>query len=137
MGEDVTNKRVVLLAHSLKHGGYCVAGKEIVDGLPGGWIRPVSGREHEEVTATQSTMSNGRPAGLSDIVTMNLQSPVPRHHQQENWLLGAGTWEWQKCISWERLAPLLDVDQADGGSPDPGSQTISVTVEFVVPSRFR
>ena len=105
-----TSKRVVLLAHSYKHGGFCVAGKEIVDGRPAAWVRPVSDRDFEEVSAAESTMSNGRPAELLDVVTMNLKMPVPRHHQQENWLLSADDWKWQMSIGWERLARLVDAE---------------------------
>jgi len=45
-----TVKRIVCLANSRKLQGRCIAGREIVQGKPGAWIRPVSAREHEEVS---------------------------------------------------------------------------------------
>jgi len=43
-------KRMVCLANSRKLNGRCVAGRELVAGQPTGWLRPVSEREHEEVS---------------------------------------------------------------------------------------
>lgn len=46
-------KRLVCLANSRKSGGRCIAGRELLAGNVGEWIRPVSGREHEEVSARE------------------------------------------------------------------------------------
>jgi hypothetical protein len=43
-------KRIICLANSRKLSGRCLAGREFVDGCAGDWIRPVSSREHEEVS---------------------------------------------------------------------------------------
>ncbi len=45
-----TTKRIVCLANSRKLQGRCIAGRELVSGKPAAWIRPVSDREHEEVS---------------------------------------------------------------------------------------
>jgi hypothetical protein len=37
-------KRIVCLANSRKMSGRCLAGRELINGLPGGWVRPVSAR---------------------------------------------------------------------------------------------
>ena len=45
-------KQIVCFANSRKLGGRCIAGKEwLADGVLGQWIRPVSDREFEEVSA--------------------------------------------------------------------------------------
>ncbi|MFV2015729.1 MAG: hypothetical protein ACC656_09895, partial [Candidatus Heimdallarchaeota archaeon] len=40
------NKKIICLAISRKHGGYCIAGKDILNQE---WIRPVSNFETEEL----------------------------------------------------------------------------------------
>jgi hypothetical protein len=41
-------KRLVCLANSRKSGGRCIAGRELLTGNLGEWIRPVSDRKNEE-----------------------------------------------------------------------------------------
>ena len=43
-------KRIVCLANSRKLSGRCVAGRELVADRPEAWVRPVSAREHQEVS---------------------------------------------------------------------------------------
>ncbi len=45
-----TVKHIVYLANSRKLNGRCVAGIEIAQSRRLGWIRPVSAREHQEVS---------------------------------------------------------------------------------------
>ena len=52
-------KRVVCLANSRKLSGRCVAGKELVSDRPLRWLRPVSNREHEEVSEYERQYEDG------------------------------------------------------------------------------
>ena len=52
-------KRIVCLAISRKTGGLCVAGKELINGQPAGWIRPISDRKDEEVSIEECRYENG------------------------------------------------------------------------------
>ncbi len=51
-----TVKQVVCLANSRKLNGRCIAGKELVQGKATDWIRPVSTREHEEVSEYEQSI---------------------------------------------------------------------------------
>ena len=113
-------KEVVCLANSRKLGGRCVAGKEIVDGGVGPWVRPVSARECGEVSASERRYKDrrGEPQIL-DVVGMPLLSHRPKNHQPENWLLNPDQqWEYRGRIGWNQLAVLADADDALWGQGD-------------------
>ena len=82
-----TVKRIVCLANSRKLNGRCVAGIELAGGQRLGWIRPVSARQHQEVSPNEQQYGDGTEPRVLDIMTVPLLEHVPRHHQQENWLL--------------------------------------------------
>ena len=83
-----TVKHLVCLANSRKRTGRCIAGKEIVaDGSVGGWIRPVSDRENEEVSERERQYADGSDPRILDVVEAPLLSPRPKDYQSENWLL--------------------------------------------------
>lgn len=88
-------KRLVCLANSRKLQGRCVAGRELLERNPGGWIRPVSARESEEVSPRERQYQDGSEPRLLDIVDVPLLEPRPKSHQQENWLLDPG-WYWTR-----------------------------------------
>ena len=91
-----TVKRIVCLANSRKYGGRCVAGKELLpDGTAGGWIRPVSNRENEEVSEGERCYADGDDPRVLDVIAVPLLSPRPKTYQQENWLLNPGV-RWAK-----------------------------------------
>ena len=53
-------KKMICLAKSRKTGGFCVAGKEILnDGTVGQWLRPISARDTEEIFANECRFENG------------------------------------------------------------------------------
>lgn len=81
------NKKIICLANSRKLNGRCVAGIEMVNDAPGGWIRPVSGREHGEVSEADRRYEDGGDPALLDIIDIELRDAHPESHQQENWLI--------------------------------------------------
>jgi hypothetical protein len=78
---------MICLANSNKNNGRCIAGL-LTDGSE--WIRPVSGAG--ELNSSAYILDNGSDVRLLDVVEINLQKPVPRSHQPENWLLGQLPW---------------------------------------------
>lgn len=102
-------KRIVCLANSRKLQGRCVAGREIVAGGPGPWIRPVSARHHQEVSEYERQYQNGSDPKLLDVIDVPLLTHRPKDFQQENWLLDP-KYYWTKVdtYSWEDLEQFSD-----------------------------
>lgn len=93
-------KRLVCLANSRKLRGRCIAGRELRAGSPGEWIRPVSDREHEEVSEYERQYEDGSDPQVLDIIDVPLiglkaNSHQANAHQSENWLLDPNTY-WSK-----------------------------------------
>jgi hypothetical protein len=86
-GPELPTKRIVCLANSRKLNGRCVAGRELKADGPGSWIRPVSGREHHEVSEHERQYENGADPKVLDVIDVPLQGPAPITYQTENWLL--------------------------------------------------
>jgi hypothetical protein len=102
-------KRIVCLANSRKLSGRCVAGIEIEKGRRVGWIRPVSAREHEEVSEQERQYEDGSDPRVLDLLDVPLIRAQPRAYQRENWLLDpAHYWKKTGRISWSDLAGLVD-----------------------------
>jgi hypothetical protein len=84
-------KRIICLANSFKHGGTCIAGKELLAGVPDGgigpWIRPVSSRPTGELSIEECRYRNYQMPRMLDIVEVALVRALPRGHQVENYLL--------------------------------------------------
>ena len=89
-------KRILCLANSRKLSGRCLAGREF-DGLEAGpWIRPVSDREHEEVSEHERQYEDGSDPRVLDVIDVPLCEPRPSGYQVENWLLDP-EYYWQKA----------------------------------------
>jgi Dual OB-containing domain len=80
-------KTIVCLANSRKMSGRCIAGKVYEGGKLGEWIRPVSGRPHEEISEEDRRYPDGDRARLLDIVTIPLMNYKPGTYQTENHLI--------------------------------------------------
>lgn len=107
---SATTKRIVCLANSRKMGGRCVAGKELLaDGRTGGWIRPVSDREHEEVSAYEQQLEDGSEPHTLDVIDVPVLRARPQGYQQENWVLDPKR-RWAKIgrIAWNTLPQWAD-----------------------------
>ena len=102
-------KRIVCLANSRKLHGRCVAGREWNDGQAGRWIRPVSNREHQEVSEYERQYEDGSDPQVLDVIDVRLVEPRPRGFQAENWLLDPEYyWERAGRLSWFDLPELAD-----------------------------
>lgn len=96
-----TTKRIVCLANSRKHSGWCVAGRELIRERPRAWVRPVSNRPKEEVSAYERQYADGSDPQLLDIIDIPLLQASPRDHQKENWLLDSKA-RWSKVGQYPR-----------------------------------
>lgn len=85
-------KEIIIFAKSIKHGGFCVAGKCTQTGE---WIRPVSDEQGGAIANDQARATNPSwirqnkapyPIKLLHKIQMDFSRPVPFLHQQENWL---------------------------------------------------
>jgi hypothetical protein len=109
-----TTKRIVCLANSRKLNGRCVAGREILMHGPGSWIRPVSDREHQEVSEYERQYEDGSDPAVLDVMDVPLLDAKPGTYQQENWRLDpdyywirVGRLEWDGLDEFiEPVAPL-------------------------------
>lgn len=90
-----TVKRLLCLANSRKLHGRCIAGIELSDGEWLGWVRPVSAREHEEVSEYERQYEDGSDPRVLDVMFVPLLEARPKGYQQENWLLDPSLY-WQK-----------------------------------------
>ena len=102
-------KRIVCLANSRKLYGRCIAGREWNDGRAGRWIRPVSNREHQEVSEYERQYEDGSDPRILDVIDIPMVEPRPRSFQSENWLLDPEYyWERVSRLSWFDLPQLAD-----------------------------
>lgn len=62
----------------------------------GGWVRPVSARENEEVSEDKRQYGDGSDPGVPDIIDVPVLEAQPGDYQAENWLLDPGSY-------WERV----------------------------------
>jgi hypothetical protein len=130
-----TVKHIVCLANSRKYGERCVAGKELLaDGSAGGWIRPVSSRENEEVSEQERYYADGSDPDVLDIIEVPLAGPKPNSYQQENWLLiASGRWRKAGRFTWDDLPKLADREAPlwTNGFSSRGGENDQVPVDIV------
>ena len=103
-------KRIVCLANSRKLSGRCIAGRELIDGSAGIWVRPVSDREHQEVSEYERQYEDGSDPKLLDIVDVPLLAHRPKDYQRENWLLDP-QYYWRKVdeCPWRDLQQVSEM----------------------------
>lgn len=101
---------MICLANSRKLNGRCIAGIELSCERPVGWIRPVSAREHEEVSEYERQYNDGRDPSVLDIIDVPLLDARPKGYQQENWLLDREHY-WKKVgrATWNDLERIMDL----------------------------
>ena len=107
-------KHVVCLANSRKLVERCVAGREWIEGRGAGdWVRLVSDRETQGVSAYERQYEDGSDPQVLDIIDIPLLAPKPQDHQTENWLL-------DPVCYWEKAGRLSSFDLSalqDPGAP--------------------
>ena len=97
-------KVIVCLANSRKHNGRCIAGIELVDRQPAGWVRPISNRAGAEVSEDERQYSDGSDPQVLDTIEVPLLEPVPVGYQVENWILDPDRyWVRKGRITWAHL----------------------------------
>jgi len=104
------SKKIVCLSKSRKTGGFCFGGKEIFpDGNIGGWVRPVSSRETEEISLAECHYENCCEPDLLDVMQLTFLKHKPLFHQCENFLIDEKI-NWSKEDIWSRklLGDLCD-----------------------------
>ena len=86
-----------------------MAGVEIAGEKPGDWIRPVSDREHQEVSEEERRYENGSYPELLDVIDVPLLEHQPDDHQQENWILDPEYyWEKVGVFCWDDLHKIAE-----------------------------
>lgn len=82
-------RRIVCLANSRKPDGRCVAGKLYAQGKFGGWLRPISAREGEELSEQERQISRGLEPALLDLLEFTISKHKPSAHQPENYTINS------------------------------------------------
>ncbi|MGA2594139.1 MAG: hypothetical protein ABSH32_29915 [Bryobacteraceae bacterium] len=80
---------LICLANSYKWSYRCLAGLR-VDG--GGWVRPVSDKEHGALQYSQYRLPDDSEPHLFDVIRVGLSHPHPAPYQPENWLVNNSAW---------------------------------------------
>ena len=80
-----------------------------MDGRPGQWVRPVSGRENEGVSAWERRYRDGGEPRVLDVIDVPLLSAQPNSYQTENWMM-APRRHWRRVdrLAWNRLEEWSD-----------------------------
>lgn len=99
---------VVVLAKSIKHQKYCVAGKCVQTGQ---WIRPVSNLQGGELSNKQTQIKN--PFGTFGVKVLHkakigLAQHAPLIHQPDNYLIDGTVWVQNYTFNAANLNTLLD-----------------------------
>src|ERR1700727_2706120 len=105
-------KRIVCLANSRKYQGRCIAGIEILNSKPGGWVRPVSNRDMGELCDYECKLETGAVPSVLDIIDVPVKTPKPARHQHENWLIDTAA-RWAKTGRCP-VSSLARVAETDG-----------------------
>lgn len=102
-------KKLVCLANSRKHSGRCVAGKEVLAGGYGQWIRPVRSRQSAEISEEERRYENGLLPRVLDIITIPIIGATPQLYQSKNYVIAA-EYYWVKNgeVTWPDVKQLVD-----------------------------
>src|SRR5690349_13231344 len=105
----MTIKRIVCLANSRKLTGRCLAGKEVSGAKYSRWIRPVSARGYEGLSAYERQYFGQLEPGVLDLIDVPLLAHQPGGFQPEDWLLDPKSrWVKQGHLPWGDLHQFAD-----------------------------
>jgi hypothetical protein len=133
----MTIKQIICLANSKKLSGRCIAGRELLAGTPGQWIRPVSARPSEEVSEWERRYNNGVNPQVLDVINIPLIKATPHSCQTENWLLnsrepwvkvGQATWQNLQALEERPQVLFVNVDSTYHGENDQIPSAIADTL---------
>jgi hypothetical protein len=130
-GEILVHKSIVILANSRRHGGHCIAGKDITTGE---WVRPITsfgkGRSDPDAFSDDDLRRlTGDASGprLLDCVKMGFGSTCGTNCQPENCFIDGKPWKKYSQLPSARLSDLIDRDEnCFLGKDDPHNDRIPV-----------
>jgi len=104
----VESKRIVVLANSIKKGGWCVAGREIGhdEVCTDNWLRPISSDPEGTLKPKHMVVNTGRPLKVLDIVDVPLTCNVNDACHPEDWTLDRQEWQHVGVFDRKRLPEL-------------------------------
>ena len=102
-------KRIMCLANSRKHWESCIAGRELIDTLPGGWVRPVSVRAGRGISVKERRYDNGMTADVGDIIEIEMLKPVAHScHVEDHLIDHEHRWKKVGDLNWETIEALVE-----------------------------
>ena len=82
-------KTILCLANSYKHGGRCVAGVCLDDGV---WIRLRGAAPDGSLNVSESVLDDGSEPRLLDLIEVELHYPIPTDAHPEDWQIAPVGW---------------------------------------------
>ena len=135
---------IMCFANSRKLSGRCIAGKKFAAGQATDWIRPVSSRQHEEISESDRRYKDGSTASVLDIISIPMLRPKPGTYQAENHLIADQSY-WKKTgrATWKQVEQAVDTVngplwingyESGGGSNDrvPEGQAAKLTSSLLL-----
>lgn len=121
----MATKQVACLAASLKHGGFCYAGKDVATEA---WVRPVSASPGHAISAYFRMVNPGDPARVGDVLEMRWGPHMVAGYQTENYQHVEAHWRRVGALSYEQARAAVDHPPSlwgEGRSSKHGIETIS------------
>ena len=131
------SKRIVCLANSRRPSGRYVAGRELLEGGYGGWIRPVSARPLGEISLEERRYESGMEPQILDTIEIPMIGTVPHIHRTENHMIDAAYY-WMKkgALTWPDLADLAERPRSLWGNGDSTRHGMNDRMDQTLASQF-
>lgn len=97
--------RVACLAASIKHGGFCYAGKDVATEQ---WVRPVSEDAGHAISAYYRAVGRGDPAAVGDVLDMEIGDHVGASYQIENYQHVKQHWRRIRRLTYAQAQTYVD-----------------------------